>query len=645
MNIPINKWGPPDRQPSKKGSALVSTLVVFVGISSMIYATTALSSIEVKESRQGIQKLQTDSIAQAGVEMGKVRLQETIRKTSILNPIEGVAELFNGPDALDVFRGEPLVDNGATVGSYSVSMRLLEETNTSVTVQIFSTGYLGDAPADLNAGAPVEASSSLAVTVRYELESSEVFDYAYFINNWGWLYGHTIYCNGNARSNGQFDSGGYKPTMTGQPTYDSAEFDGSVASLGGYRDDNGDGLEDGDDGGVFSGWDIVNVQNVRGNGGNAENQHDFQEQVPMPNLSDLSLYEDAATDQGGSISVGGSMVVDGVLGDDSGEKSNLYLVGTPANPIVLDGPVVIRGDVIISGTVTGQGAIYNSGNIYVPDSLNYLNGPNSVRPADNTQASTEAWLADNWDKDFLGLFSAENVVVGDYTNNSWRHYVGGWMASNMNSSIEDAGEDGIPNTYAGRDGIMGTADDDILEGDGIFTVEHYSEADAALGIIPDGFAVGDIIPGSGEDIDGDGKFDGQSSLNDLDMQDSMTASKWEGNMPAAGIGSYSSIASLYANNLDATFYTNHSFCYFVLGGQPARINGSMVARNENIVYGTPSIEMNYDSRLLGGSSGAAGTMLPTTVAPLEVIQWRRLDEDPLFHMEEIAQSGTGEVTP
>ena len=631
---PINDWGLKNPKASKKGSALVSTLIVFVGISSMIYATTALSTMEVKQSRQSLQDLQSDSIAQAGVEMGKSMLQDTIRKNTILNPIEGVADLFEDGEPLNLFRGEPLIDSGATMGFYSVSMELLEETNTSVTVRIFSTGYLGNAPTDLATGETVEASSSLSVTVRYELESSEVFNYAYFINNWGWLYGHSIYCNGNARSNGQFDSGGYHPTMTGQPKYESAEFNGTTASLSGYQDDNGDGLEDGEDGGIFSGWDIVNVQNVLGVGGNTENQHDFQEQVPMPNLSDLSLYEDAAHEAGGSITIGGVVVVDGVLGDDSGEKSNLYLVGTPANPIVLNGPVVIRGDVIISGTVTGQGAIYNSGNIYVPDSLNYLDGPGTTRPTDNTQAATEAWLSDNWDKDFLGLFSAENVVVGDYTNSTWRHYVGGWMASTMNSSVEDAGEDGIPNTYAGRDGIVGTADDDVLEGDGIFTVEYYSAGDDALGIIPDGFSVGDIIPGSGEDIDGDGKFDAQSGLSDLDMQDSMTVAKWEGNMPAAGIASYSSIGSLYANNLDATFYTNHSFCYFVVGGSPARINGSMVARNENIVYGTPRIEMNYDVRLLGGSTGAAGTMLPTTTAPLEVIQWRRLDEDPLRNMED-----------
>ena len=212
----------------------------------------------------------------------------------------------------------------------------------------------------------------------------------------------------------------------------------------------------------------------------------------------------------------------------------------------------------------------------------------------------------------------------------------------MNRSAEDAGEYGIPNTYAGRDGIVGTSDDDVLEGDGQFTVEYYSAADLALGVIPPGFSVGDVIPGSGEDIDGDGQYDGTTTLADLDFQDELKPTKFAGNMPAAGISNYKDIASMYANNLDATLYTNHSFCFVVLGSQPARINGAMVARNENIIYGTPTFETNYDARLLGGGAGQLGLMLPRTLAPVEVLQWRHLDEDPLRNM---VGGDSGEVTP
>ncbi len=68
--------------------------------------------------------------------------------------------------------------------------------------------------------------------MRYILAPSRVFDYAYFINNWGWFYGDTIYCNGNARSNGQFDVAGYKPTVTGQPIYDDVDWNGTAISAG-----------------------------------------------------------------------------------------------------------------------------------------------------------------------------------------------------------------------------------------------------------------------------------------------------------------------------------------------------------------------------------------------------------------------------
>src|SRR5262249_27679231 len=128
----------------------------------------------------------------------------------------------------------------------------------------------------------------------------------------------------------------------------------------GYEDDNGDGVKDGSDGGVYAGWDIVNVDRMRGMGALAKNQHDFLAQVPMPNLRDLAAYETLAKGANSSLRIGGAAplaVSNAVLGDEAGEKQNVVLIGTAASPIVLNGPVVVRGDVIIKGVVTGQGSI------------------------------------------------------------------------------------------------------------------------------------------------------------------------------------------------------------------------------------------------------------------------------------------------
>ncbi len=615
-------------QSPQRGSALVSTLVVFVGISGLLIASTTMSSVEVKQARRSLDELQASAVTEAGVEMSKLRFQRAADQSASLDPLAGIAAMFDADGRCELFAGEPLLDNGISVGSFSSTAYLLDRTNRQIDVRIDTTGYLPDTPDNLAPGERVEAWEAHSVTMRFSLDGSDVFDYAYFINNWGWLYGNSIYCNGNARSNGQFDAGGYKPTITGQTIYDGLEWNGAKANLIGYQDDNGDGLMDGNDGGIFSGWDIVRSDRVRGNGGNEENQHDFEASVPMPNLSNLTMYEDMAAAQNSSISIGGTTIVQGVLGDDPGEKQHLYLVGTNSNPIVIDGPVVVRGDVVISGVVEGQGVIYSGGNTYVPDSITYKRAPNHERPINNHQANVEAWITSNQNRDFLGLFSAENVVVGDFTDPTWRSYVSSWMSSSMNQSAEDAGEDGIPNTRAGRDGILGTADDDVLEGDGVFSVEYYTAADAAAGTIPPGFSIGDVIPGSGEDIDGDGRYDSTTTLADLDFQSPLNTANFAGNMPSGGISNYSSVSSMYANNLDATFYTNHSFCYMVLGAQPAKINGAMIARNENIIYGTPSIEINYDCRLLGALDGLLGDMMPRVLAPAEVLQWRREYEDP-----------------
>ena len=614
------------RAGSRRGSALLATLLVMVVFAGLLYAASTLSHVEVKESRRAIDDVRAQYLAEAGVERGLAFLRQAVANQSAFDPLGGLTALFAGGPTISPLLSQPVLNQGAQVGSFSISMTAVEQTADSVTVAIDATGYVPASPAELPAGRQLKAWRAMRTTVRYALAPSQVFDYAYFINNWGWLYGNTIRVNGNARSNGQFDAAGYRPTVTGQPLYDQVSWDGANAVLSGYRDDNGDGLLDGNDGGVFAGWDIVGAHRVRGNGGVASNQHDYQPQVEMPNLNDLTRYEARAAQLGSSITIGGAALSGPVYGDEPSERQNLYLNGTWDNPIVLDGPVVVRGDVIITGYVTGKGAIYAGGNVYCPDSVRYKNPPSAPRPADNTQAATEAWLSSNWDKDFLGLFARENVVVGDHTNSTWRHYVSSWMGNSMNSSGEDAGVDLIPHTGPGRDGIVGTADDDVLEGDGSFTVDHYTEHDAELGTIPPGKNVGDPIPGTGEDIDGDGVYDGTLGLADLDFSSPLTPGHWGGMQTP--IVRYRDIASLSASQLDAVLYTNHSFNWVVTGGQAARIRGALVCRNENVVYGTPELVVDYDARLLGGNTGAAAGLLPTTMLPPQVLRWMDLETDP-----------------
>lgn len=63
-----------------------------------------------------------------------------------------------------------------------------------------------------------EARKIVDVQARYELARSAVFDYTYFVNNYGWMSGfgqNDLVVNGDMRANGNFDFSGGDPTING----------------------------------------------------------------------------------------------------------------------------------------------------------------------------------------------------------------------------------------------------------------------------------------------------------------------------------------------------------------------------------------------------------------------------------------------
>lgn len=286
----------------------------------------------------------------------------------------------------------------------------------------------------------------------------------------------------------------------------------------------------------------------------------------------------------------------------------------------------MRGDVIIKGVVTGQGSIYAGRNVYIADNLTYKNGPSTTRPADNSQATTEKWRESNKGKDSLGLFAKEHVVIGDYSNSSWQSNVQSWVNHPLNRSDEDAGADGIHGTKYGLDGIKGTADDDTLEGDGVWTVDHYTAADAAAGLIPPGKKVGDVVPGSGEDIDGDGGYDGTTKMTEFNIegQASNTAappwSNFVGNSLPSSSAKYNSISSIGISRIDGILYTNHTLAALMApgGSTEIQLNGAIISRNESIIYSASKLIFNHDERISGDGGSVFGFNVPQSWDPLKL---------------------------
>ncbi len=255
--------------------------------------------------------------------------------------------------------------------------------------------------------------------------------------------------------------------------------------------------------------------------------------------------------------------------------------------------------------------------------ITYKNGITNL-PANPDEASLEQWLKDNSGADALGLFAAENIVVGNYTEPLWQKSVSRWVNDPRNGSGEDLGEDNLPNTYVGRDGIIGTADDDVLEEDGNWTVEYYTRWHRDNGFLPKGSKVGDAIPGTGEDVDGDGEEDAPTQMKDLSLTPTdlvVNRGRWRGDVPfSPGVLKYSDIARSDIARLDAALYTNHTLAMMSTNKGNMVINGCVAARNMALVYAGKRMTINYDQRLMASNDGS-GISLPKGWQPIEILVW------------------------
>ena len=497
---------------NKKGFALVIAMVfmslLFMGGSSYLYMTTS-------ESKQTERQADSDKafyLANSGMERACWR----IKNNNILNfetfRLKGVNNAANYLEDRDI---------NVTVASLGNNL-----------YQITSTSTVGNSTKTLN-------------SIVQKNPPSKVFDYGYFINNWGWFYGGGITAKGDVRSNGRFD-------FRDNPTVD---------------------------GNIYAGFEIYDGgQGIKGSGGNASNQHLFSDKLDMPNLNDLSYYENIAKTKGGKVVINGATIINNVFGDDPGESGNIVLIGTSSKPIEVTGTVVARGDVVIKGVIKGQGTIYAGRNIYVANDLTYKNAPGSPRPSSNNPDALDNWVNAQKDKDLVGFAAKQSIILGDYTGRTG----GSWYADNWLFSMgnEDAGRDGIPDTH------------DTGENDGIFQSQY-------------------------EDLDGDGVKDNNYTLADVQTQTSINNFA---NCPA-GVSNFGDIATNNVSKLDGVFYTNHAFAGKV--GNGATINGAVISKDEAIIYSN-NLTINYDERINSrystGGSGIIDVGLPFS-KKVNIVRW------------------------
>lgn len=86
---------------------------------------------------------------------------------------------------------------------------------------------------------------------------------------------------------------------------------------------------------------------------------------------------------------------------------SVVLVGTAANPIVIDGDVAVDGDVVISGVVKGKGTLLARGNMYIMGDVTYADGT-------DMGGNRTFGVASDGTENLVAYAAGGNIVHGSY---------------------------------------------------------------------------------------------------------------------------------------------------------------------------------------------------------------------------------------
>lgn len=472
-------------------------------------------------------------------------------------------------------------------------------------------------------------------TIRYALGPSHVFDYVYFANNYGWMYGTGLNLYGPMGANANLG-------FSGSPLVDGPLFAATNPTLGAAGIING-----------TAGFDTLAQYQALGAtnplyyptnpagpgfpypiGYDGTQPHKTAQNLEdMPYLGDLAMYKNLAGafirparadfgEAGGAVGgivkqlsapgldptnpanykilidktygyngetgfmsnvTGGTVTTQDFtkpLDSSTGQgwkNGNVALVGTPQQPIVVLGPVVVSNDLVIKGTIAGQGTFYVGRNTHVVGDLTYKDAPQWTQ----NDANFNTTSATDKTKDAIGFGVKGNVVLGNYTD-------------------ADTGADGWNSAVSYIKPPFTQS----------YTVDP---TDAVIGY-------GNGTVGSKFSGDYTSKDGGMIYNDDNTSPGSANRAYYQSAFSKAYI---KSIALAKPTNIQGIFYTNHYF-----GGRTNKMKlyGAMIARDEAIVTNT-SADFLWDPRISKGALSTYINLFLPRAAVFDNVLWKESPAD------------------
>lgn len=203
------------RHSKRRGAALITSFGIMVVLSIAASSYIDSATMATRTSKRQTQEVQTTQLCEAGVQTVMNSLWEPFRDAHRFDDLEEECEHASvaNPE-MSVLGSIP------GVGRFSAGVVSFTKpgSNSYVRrVKVRAVGWIdSDGDAALDAGEPRKIVDS---TIDLELERAKVFDYVYFVNNYGWMTGfheNDLIINGDMRANGDFSFSSGMPTVNGQ---------------------------------------------------------------------------------------------------------------------------------------------------------------------------------------------------------------------------------------------------------------------------------------------------------------------------------------------------------------------------------------------------------------------------------------------
>lgn len=202
------------KNKGRKGAAMVPVLGVMILLSMAAASYVDTSSSNLRIAQRQVQEIQTTHIAEAGVQELLRNLWRNFKVTQSFEDMEDAcagASVANPQAALS--------GTLPNVGAYAASVVNFAMPGTDTYTRFVTVRAVGwidrNSNGTLDAGEPRKV---VDVMARFSLRRSEVFDYTYFVNNYGWMDGFNqtnLIVNGDMRANGNFSFLNGSPTING----------------------------------------------------------------------------------------------------------------------------------------------------------------------------------------------------------------------------------------------------------------------------------------------------------------------------------------------------------------------------------------------------------------------------------------------